>query len=254
MDPAEHLKQILNNKAKQEKQQQSKAQTKKKAKQHIKPLNILLLYADDWRYDTLGIAGNPVVQTPVLDQLAKEGMRFTENCVTSSICWISRATLYTGMYLARHKFEMLGGRYENGTEGPQLGFEMPKNETIYALLKHHGGYHVGHAGKLGLWTEIDNHLHMDYFVDEDTWHYKDIDGKLWHITEKNTHDAMQFLQRRPRHKPFFFERWLLCHTCRRQRSTTVLAPKYEYDTVCQRDGTRPTHGHRRRLEQHALFF
>ncbi len=43
-----------------------------------KPLNILVLYADDWRHDTLGVAGNPVVKTPNLDRLAGEGMRFTQ--------------------------------------------------------------------------------------------------------------------------------------------------------------------------------
>ena len=83
------------------------------------PMNIILFYADDWRHDvrlrvyislsiqgplcpantcsipqTLGAAGNPIVKTPVLDKLAAEGVRFTENCVTTSICWISRATLY----------------------------------------------------------------------------------------------------------------------------------------------------------------
>ncbi|MCX8511203.1 MAG: sulfatase-like hydrolase/transferase, partial [Chthoniobacteraceae bacterium] len=60
-----------------------------------KPLNILVLYADDWRYDTLGAAGHPVVKTPNLDQLAAEGVRFTHNCVTTSICGVSRASLFT---------------------------------------------------------------------------------------------------------------------------------------------------------------
>ena len=60
-----------------------------------KPMNIVVLFADDWRYDTLGCAGNPVVKTPNLDQLAKEGIRFTHNCVTTSICWVSRANLFT---------------------------------------------------------------------------------------------------------------------------------------------------------------
>jgi len=179
----------------------SKTKNKKPKKRHYKPLNIILFYADDWRFDTLGAAGNAVVKTPVLDRMAAEGVRFTENCVTTSICWISRATLYTGMYLARHKFEMLGaGRT---VDGQPMGWEPLKNETIYALLKHHAGYHVGHAGKLGLWTDIDNHKNMDYFVNEDTWHYQEINGKLWHITEKNTHDAMNFLRARPRTKPFF---------------------------------------------------
>jgi hypothetical protein len=60
-----------------------------------KPLSIVLLYADDWRHDTLGCAGNPVVQTPRLDQLARDGVRFTHNSVTTAICGVSRATRAT---------------------------------------------------------------------------------------------------------------------------------------------------------------
>lgn len=45
-------------------------------------MNILILYADDWRYNTLGCAGNPVVKTPTLDRLADEGIRFTHEHAT----------------------------------------------------------------------------------------------------------------------------------------------------------------------------
>lgn len=69
-----------------------------------KPLNILLLYADDWRHDTLSAAEtSSVIKTPFLDELAKQGVRFLYNCVTSSICWISRVTLLTGQFQSRHK-------------------------------------------------------------------------------------------------------------------------------------------------------
>ena len=74
-----------------------------------KPLNILVLYADDWRHDTLGVAGHPIVQTPHLDRHAAEGVRFTRNAVTTSICGVSRATLFTGQWMSRHgnpAFEM----------------------------------------------------------------------------------------------------------------------------------------------------
>lgn len=50
--------------------------------------NILVLYANDWRYDTLGCAGHPIVETPHLDRLASEGLRFTQACVTTSICGV----------------------------------------------------------------------------------------------------------------------------------------------------------------------
>lgn len=58
-----------------------------------KPMNVVVLLADDWRYDTLGCAGNPVLKSPHLDQLAKTGFRFTHGCVTTSICGVSRASL-----------------------------------------------------------------------------------------------------------------------------------------------------------------
>lgn len=41
-----------------------------------KPMNTVVLYADDWRHDTLGVAGNQVVKTSVLDLLARESMLF----------------------------------------------------------------------------------------------------------------------------------------------------------------------------------
>jgi arylsulfatase len=96
-----------------------------------RPLNVLVLYADDWRHDTLGIAGNPVVQTPELDRLAGEGLRFTRAAVTTSICGVSRATLFTGMWMSRHGNEGFGP------------FKTPWAETYPGLLRTHG-YWVGH--------------------------------------------------------------------------------------------------------------
>jgi len=157
--------------------------------QQKKPMNILLLYADDWTAKTLGAAGNKVVKTPVLDKLAKEGVRFAENCVTTSICWVSRATLYTGLYMARHNTTM-----------PQEFFVSWK-ACLYNLLKKHG-YVVGHIGKLGIWAPFDEDS-VDTYVDDEGWHYNNINDRLWHITEKNEHDSIMFLKNRDKTKPFF---------------------------------------------------
>ncbi|WP_218280603.1 sulfatase-like hydrolase/transferase [Verrucomicrobium spinosum] len=61
--------------------------------------NIVILYADDMGYGDLGIQ-NPEskIPTPNLDQLAKEGMRFTDAHSSSGICTPSRFALLTGMY------------------------------------------------------------------------------------------------------------------------------------------------------------
>jgi arylsulfatase A len=60
--------------------------------------NIVLFYADDLGYGDLGCYGNPDIKTPFLDQLAKEGMRFTDFYSPAPICSPSRAGLLTGKY------------------------------------------------------------------------------------------------------------------------------------------------------------
>lgn len=54
------------------------------------PLNVVLLYADDWSFSTLGAMGNTVVKTPALDALAAKGVLFSHNCVVTSVCMQSR--------------------------------------------------------------------------------------------------------------------------------------------------------------------
>ncbi len=59
--------------------------------------NILWIVADDLGIE-LGCYGNTGVKTPFIDQLAKEGIRFTKSYVTAPICSASRSSLITGMY------------------------------------------------------------------------------------------------------------------------------------------------------------
>lgn len=192
---------------------QKERELQQQKEEERKPMNIILFYADDWRHDTMGAAGNPIVKTPFIDALVKEGVRFTQNCVTTSICWISRATLYTGQYLARHMFEMLGRGRTVLKDGKltEMKLEVPANETLYSLMKNKANYFVGHAGKLGLWIDQEQYLGrgtFDFFVDEDGWHWRAMGGKMMHITKKNTGDALRFLKMweqkgKPKEKPFF---------------------------------------------------
>lgn len=63
--------------------------------------NILLITADNLGYGDLGCYGNKVMQTPRLDQLAREGARLTDFYTASPTCTVSRATLLTGRYPQR---------------------------------------------------------------------------------------------------------------------------------------------------------
>ena len=172
-------------------------------------MNILLLYADDWRHDTLSIAGNPIVQTPNIDALAKQGIHFTNNCVTTSVCWISRATLYTGQYMSRHNttkpccwngHTSVGWRRQRDSGQKR---ETPSNWnelSIFPLLKNHG-YDTSFIGKWGIFLPFNKSVNFESV--SDGWHYKRIRNKTWHITEKNEYDAIRSLKTRPKDRPFF---------------------------------------------------
>ncbi|SON56826.1 Arylsulfatase [Hartmannibacter diazotrophicus] len=63
----------------------------------MKP-NILLITADQWRGDSLGLAGHPVVRTPAIDRLASEGVAFLRHYAGTAPCSPARAVLYTGLF------------------------------------------------------------------------------------------------------------------------------------------------------------
>jgi len=153
-----------------------------------KPMNVVVMLADDWRFDTLSAAGNPVVKTPNLDKMASEGVRFTHACVTTSICGVSRASIMTGQWMSRH-----------GNTGFK-GFNTPWAETYPGILRANG-YYTGHVGKwhCGKFPAKDFDFGRSYSGKH--W-MKDEDGKPIHVTAKNLKDSMEFLDGRPKDKPF----------------------------------------------------
>jgi arylsulfatase A-like enzyme len=67
------------------------------------PPNILFVTLDQFRADTLSVAGHPVVRTPNLDRLAASGVRLTRHYSQAAPCGPGRASLYTGMYQLNHR-------------------------------------------------------------------------------------------------------------------------------------------------------
>ena len=161
----------------------------------IGPLNIVLLYADDWRHDTLGCAGNPVVLTPRLDALARDGVRFTRNSVTTAICGVSRASMLTGQWMSRHGNRAFGM------------FRTPWAETMPGVLRANG-YWVGHVGKWhnGQFPAERYDSPASALANGTHWIEQtgitQPDGARIHVTEKNERDAIGFLRARPADTPF----------------------------------------------------
>lgn len=66
-------------------------------------MNVLFITADQWRGSCLSMLGDPVVKTPSLDRLAREGAVFVHHFAQAAPCAPSRTSLHTGMYLFNHR-------------------------------------------------------------------------------------------------------------------------------------------------------
>ncbi|CAB9524021.1 Extracellular sulfatase Sulf [Seminavis robusta] len=173
----------------EQQQQQSTHQQKKK------PLNILILYPDDWRHDDIGGVA-PVVKTPFLNQLARDGIRFTHNMVTTSICWVSRATLFTGQYLSRHKSYRL--------KTPE--FYKTWHNTSWPALLQQSNYYTAHIGKWQYY-DFDKQRQAELFnytsIFEGKHQYPSKGGAFISAAEKMSMEVKTFLQqKRPTDQPF----------------------------------------------------
>lgn len=97
--------------------------------------NVLILYTDQQRWDALGAAGNPEIQTPNLDRLAAGGTRFSHHVVQSPVCMPSRASFLTGRY--------------PGTLGiTHMGVPLPGDARLLPHYLAPYGYRTANIGKL----------------------------------------------------------------------------------------------------------
>jgi arylsulfatase A-like enzyme len=119
------------------------------AQTNSKP-NIIYIYADDLGYGELGCYGQTKIKTPHIDQLAKEGIRFTQHYSSAPVCAPSRCMLMTGKnpghsYI-RGNYEM--GGFEDETERGQ----MPLHDGAYTIAKmlKERNYATAMIGKWGM--------------------------------------------------------------------------------------------------------
>lgn len=106
--------------------------------------NIVYLLADDLGYGELGCYGQDKIQTPHLDALARQGIRFTQHYAGAPVCAPSRCVLMTGKHLGH---ATVRDNQEHKPEGQEP--LLPGDVTIAQLL-HDAGYATGGFGKWGL--------------------------------------------------------------------------------------------------------
>jgi len=111
------------------------------------PPNIVLIYVDDLGYGDLGCYGSEKNDTPHIDRMAKDGMRFTDYYSASPVCTPSRAALLTGCYPGRVGFDVFGKNKNAWVLFPGYAEGLhPDERTLPELLKEKG-YATCHVGK-----------------------------------------------------------------------------------------------------------
>jgi arylsulfatase len=98
-------------------------------------LNLLMITNDQHRADCLGCYGNPVIQTPNLDRLAREGMLFENHYVQTPQCVPSRASLHTGRYPHVHRT-------------PSNVYLLPESEETLAKILNQSGFRTAAVGEM----------------------------------------------------------------------------------------------------------
>ncbi len=99
--------------------------------------NILCFVTDQQRADHLGCCGNPDVDTPNIDRLAREGVTFSESYVANPVCMPNRASMFTGRYPKAHRLR------ENGNT-------LPPGEIVLPEVLRQDGYRTASFGKIHL--------------------------------------------------------------------------------------------------------
>ncbi|MGH2587978.1 MAG: sulfatase family protein, partial [Dehalococcoidia bacterium] len=102
--------------------------------------NILLIMSDQHRADAIGAAGHPVVQTPHLDRLAGDGVRFDRTYCQGPLCMPARASFLTERYVRDH-----------GVSDNTFQLDPGPLPTFVGALRD-AGYHTAAIGKLHLYT------------------------------------------------------------------------------------------------------
>jgi arylsulfatase A-like enzyme len=107
--------------------------------------NILFIVVDDCGYADLGCTGQTDYATPALDQLASEGVRFTQAYANAPLCTNTRVALVTGRYQYRLPIGLVEPLRWSDRDAPEMGIP-PGHPTLPALLRD-AGYRTTLIGK-----------------------------------------------------------------------------------------------------------
>ncbi len=167
--------------------------------------NVLFILADDLGWRDLGCYDSPFNETPNIDKLATQGLRFTQAYTAGAVCSPTRGSLMTGKYPVRTRVtDYIPGLTSVGHKlvTQRTKTELALEEVTVGEAMQAGGYQTFYAGK---W-----HLGGKGFEPEDQGFEVVVPdaqlgnhGKDWQVGQRLTESAMKFLDERDAARPFF---------------------------------------------------
>ncbi len=159
--------------------------------------NIVFVLVDDQRNTSLGCAGHPQIKTPVIDNLARQGIRFENAFVQTPICMASRANLFTGLTTTSN------GYHAN----PSTPVRKDDLQTSFPTLLRNSGYHTAFYGKQHVTWEKGVDGMKEMFDDHQVLHRKPYlktmpDGSLRHVDEIIGDKSVAFVESQSAENPF----------------------------------------------------
>lgn len=157
--------------------------------------NIVFIFTDDHAYQAIGAYGSDRNETPEMDKLAREGMRFTNCCVTNSLCGPSRAVIQTGKYSHINGFM---------TNNDRFNIDQP---TFPKMLRE-AGYSTAVVGKWHLVCEVKGYDYSEVLIGQGPYYNPQMirnGERVQHTgrtTEIITDLSLKWLEERDKSKPF----------------------------------------------------
>jgi arylsulfatase A-like enzyme len=157
--------------------------------------NILFIMSDDHALAAIGAYGSELIETPNIDRIASEGIRFTNSFVTNSICAPSRAVLLTGKY-----------SHLNGLRDNRDTFD--GSQPTFPKLLQAAGYQTALVGKWHLKSEPTGFDDWRILAGQGQYYNPDlnvngVENQLaGYVTDLITEQALDFLEHRDRSRPF----------------------------------------------------
>lgn len=162
------------------------------------PPNIVFIFSDDHAYQAISAYGDPrqLINTPNINRLAREGMRFNRCLVPNSICGPSRATVLTGKYSHRNGF------YNNTNS------RFDGSQTTFPKLLQAAGYQTAIIGKWHLVSDPTGFDHWQILPGQGDYYRPEmiVDGQKieepGYVTDIITARSLEWLKKRDPKRPF----------------------------------------------------